>query len=28
VQSFIAFLQGRFGKEWWEALPREGSSKK
>ncbi|ADV00820.1 LysR family transcriptional regulator [Alicycliphilus denitrificans] len=28
VQAFIAFLQGRFGKEWWEQLPREGSSKK
>ena len=26
VQAFIA-LQGRFfGKEWWEQLPREGSS--
>lgn len=28
VQAFIAFLQGRFGKEWWEQLPCEGSSKK
>lgn len=27
VQAFIAFLQGRFGKEWWEQLPSEGSSK-
>jgi DNA-binding transcriptional LysR family regulator len=22
VQAFIAFLQGRFGAAWWEALPR------
>ncbi len=22
VQSFIAFLQGRFDAEWWETLPR------
>src|SRR5215218_4325719 len=22
VQAFIAFLQGRFGDRWWEALPR------
>ena len=22
VQAFIAFLQGRFGARWWEALPR------
>jgi DNA-binding transcriptional LysR family regulator len=22
VQAFIAFLQGRFGGRWWEALPR------
>lgn len=28
VQAFIAFLQGRLGKEWWEQLPCEGSSKK
>lgn len=24
VQAFIAFLQGRFGKDWWEQLPRGG----
>ncbi|WP_404300026.1 LysR substrate-binding domain-containing protein [Alicycliphilus denitrificans] len=24
VQAFIAFLQGRFGKDWWEQLPRSG----
>jgi DNA-binding transcriptional LysR family regulator len=22
VQAFIAYLQGRFGEKWWEALPR------
>lgn len=22
VQSFIAFLQGRFGQRWWESLPK------
>jgi DNA-binding transcriptional LysR family regulator len=22
VQAFNAFLQGRFGGKWWEALPR------
>ena len=24
VQAFIAFVQGRFGKDWWEELPRGG----
>ncbi len=24
VQAFIAFLQGRFGRQWWEQLPRSG----
>ena len=24
VQAFIAFLQGRFGKDWWEGLPKGG----
>ncbi|MBS0390203.1 MAG: LysR family transcriptional regulator [Proteobacteria bacterium] len=24
VQAFIAFLQGRFDKDWWEQLPRSG----
>ncbi|WP_367065375.1 LysR family transcriptional regulator [Oryzisolibacter sp. LB2S] len=24
VQAFIAFLQGRFDKDWWESLPRGG----
>ena len=22
VQAFVAFLQGRFGARWWEALPK------
>jgi DNA-binding transcriptional LysR family regulator len=22
VQAFVAFLQGRFGGRWWEALPK------
>ncbi|WP_091570548.1 LysR family transcriptional regulator [Oryzisolibacter propanilivorax] len=28
VQAFIAFLQGRFDQEWWEALGREDAIKK
>ena len=24
VQSFVAFMQGRFDEDWWEGLPRGG----
>jgi hypothetical protein len=22
VQAFVAFLQGRFGDQWWETVPK------
>ena len=28
VQAFVAFLQGRFGKDWVASLPREGAARK